>query len=334
MKYRMFEKTGWEVSTIGMGCWGIGGQWGAVEERTATATIVRAVELGVNLFDTADGYGAEIGTSEELVGKALVPYRDKVHISTKVGQWAQRFGHPLSYRHPSHIQLCCDASLYRLKTDYIDFYHCHIGNLEEPDVFLEAFEKLVQAGKVRAYGISTKSVEVVQRFNRDGNCAVCQLDYSILNRRAEGGLLSYCLDNSIGTLIRGPLARGMLTGKFDLNSTFNDQVRASWNEGKSRERFLRKLRMVEKLKFLVDERRNMAQVALQFILAQPGVTCAIPGAKNIEQIEVNASAADIELSEDELRRIDDVLGERLKNPPARLASRFSIKQIKAILTHD
>ena len=334
MKYRKFGRTGWNISTIGMGCWGIGGQWGAVEERTVSATIARAVELGVNLFDTADGYGAETGMSEELVGTALAPNRHKVHISTKVGQWSKRFGHPLSYRHPSHIQLCCDASLYRLKTDYIDLYHCHVGDLEEPDIFLEAFEKLLQAGKVRAYGISTNSVEVVRRFNQDGNCAVCQFDYSILNRRPEESLMSFCVDNSIGTMIRGPLARGVLTGKFDLNSTFDDQVRASWNEGRSRERFLRKLQTVENLKFLVNERRNMAQVALQFLLSNPGVTCVIPGAKNVEQIEVNCSAADNELSEDELRRIDAVSGQRLQDSADRSTGLFSVKRIKSLLSPD
>ena len=330
MKYRKFGKTGWEVSTIGMGCWGIGGQWGAVEERTAIATIERAVELGVNLFDTADGYGTEMGTSETLVGKALSPYRDKVYIATKVGQWARRFGHSFSYTHPSHIQVCCDASLYRLKTDYIDFYQCHIGTLEEPDVFLEAFDRLVQAGKIRAYGISTNAVEVVQRFNRDGNCAVCQLEYNVLNRRAEADLLSYCQENEIGTLIRGPLARGVLTGKFDVNWTFSDQLRKAWNDGPARERFHRHVETVEKLKFLVHEQRDMAQVALQFALAHPGVTCAIPGAKSIEQIEANATAAEGELSEDDLRKIDDVLSQEATTHTTQAARRLSLKRIMAL----
>ncbi|MCZ6678676.1 MAG: aldo/keto reductase [Candidatus Poribacteria bacterium] len=307
MKYRVLGKTGWEVSAVGMGCWGIAGQWGAVEEKEAVTTMQRAVELGVNLFDTADAYGTDMGTSEELVGEALASHREHVYIATKVGNWAGRFGHALPYTHPLHIKGCCDASLYRLKTDYIDLYQCHISGLAEPDVFLEAFEALVQAGKVRAYGISTDSLDVLQRFNRDGNCAVCQLNYSILRRDAESELLPYCLENNIGTLIRGPLAQGVLTGKFTPASTFTDWVREDWNEGEGRERFLRNLETVEQLSFLARDDRNLAQAALQFVLAHPGVTCPIPGAKSIEQIEANAAAADGELSEDELQRINQVL---------------------------
>jgi aryl-alcohol dehydrogenase-like predicted oxidoreductase len=302
MKYRVLGKTGWKTSAIGMGCWGIGGQWGTVEKREAIRAIQRAVDLGVNLFDTADAYGTEMGTSEEMVGEALVSCRKDVYIATKVGNWARRFGHPLPYTHPLHIKVCCDASLHRLRTDYIDLYQCHIGGLQNPDVFLEAFENLVQAGKIRAYGISTDSVEVLQKFNRDGKCAACQLNYSILRRDAEATLLPYCLENNIGTLIRGPLAQGVLTGKFTPETTFTDSVRDGWNEGAARERFLRNLKIVEKLRFLENEKRNIAQAALQFVLAHPAATCPIPGAKNVAQIEVNA-AADGELSEDELQRI-------------------------------
>ncbi len=308
MKYRVLGKTGWKVSAIGMGCWGIGGQWGTVEEKEAIATMQRAVELGVNLFDTADAYGIEQGTSEELVGKALASYRKEVYIATKVGNWGRRPGHPLSYTHPLHIKGCCDASLHRLKTDSIDIYQCHIGGLQEPDIFLEAFEGLVKAGKIRAYGLSTNSLDVLEQFNREGNCVVCQLNYSILNRSAESELLPYCLENDIGTLIRGPLAQGVLAGKFTPETNFTDSVRAGWNEGDGRERFLRNLQVVEKLRFLANEDRNMAQAALQFVLAHPAVTCPIPGAKSVAQIEANAAAADGELSEEELQRINNVLG--------------------------
>ena len=308
MKYRVLGKTGWSLSAIGMGCWGIGGQWGAVEKQEAIRTMQRAVELGVNLFDTADAYGTEMGTSEIWVGEALASRRQNVYIATKVGNWARRFGHPLPYTHPLHVTACCDASLYRLKTDYIDLYQCHISGLQEPTVFLEAFEELVQAGKIRAYGISTDSVEVLRKFNRDGKCAVCQLNYSILRRDAEKALLPYCLENNIGTLIRGPLAQGVLTGKFTPDTTFSDSVREGWNEGEARVRFLRNLETVEKLRFLENEKRNMAQAALQFVLAHPAVTCPIPGAKNVAQIEANAAAADGELSEGELAQVKRMLG--------------------------
>jgi len=306
MRYRRLGKTGWQVSVIGVGCWGIGGQWGEVDDRTAIATLWRAFENGVNFFDTADAYGEPPGRSEELVGKAFQGIRQEVFIATKVGNWARRHGHPLPYTSPLHIIACCHASLYRLRTDYIDLYQCHIGNPTdaEVEVFLDAFERLREQGKIRAYGISTNSLDALQRFNKHGTCATCQLDYSILNRVPEGDLLPYCRERDIGVIVRGPLAMGVLTGKFTPDTIFTDEVRRSWNEGERRERILKRLEVVERLRFLERDGRTMAQAALQFVLAHPAVSCAIPGAKNPQQAESNAKAADGELTSDELAAIN------------------------------
>jgi len=306
MRYRRLGKTGWQVSVIGVGCWGIGGQWGEVDDRTAIATLWRAFENGVNFFDTADAYGEPPGRSEELVGKAFQGIRQEVFIATKVGNWARRHGHPLPYTSPLHIIACCHASLYRLRTDYIDLYQCHIGNPTdaEVEVFLDAFERLREQGKIRAYGISINSLDALQRFNKHGTCATCQLDYSILNRVPEGDLLPYCRERDIGVIVRGPLAMGVLTGKFTPDTIFTDEVRRSWNEGERRERFLKRLEVVERLRFLERDGRTMAQAALQFVLAHPAVSCAIPGAKNPQQAESNAKAADGELTSDELAAIN------------------------------
>ena len=303
MRYRKLGKTGWQVSAVSMGCWGIGGQWGPVSEDEAIQTMHQAYDLGVNLFDTADAYGQ--GRSEELVGKALRG-RNDVYIATKVGNFARRAGHPLTYASPEHIYLCCDASLGRLKRDVIDLYQCHIGNLEDPSIFLEAFDRLVEQGKIRHYAISTNSLPVLQRFNRDGRCASCQINYSILNQSAARDILPYCLENNIGTLIRGPIAQGVLAGKFTPQSTFDDIVRVGWNEGEGRARFLKQLAIVEELRFLAQPGRTLAQAALQYVLANPAVTAAIPGAKNLSQIESNAGAADGALSEAEIERIQQV----------------------------
>lgn len=312
MRYRRLGKTGWQVSVIGVGCWGIGGQWGEVDDRTAIATLWRAFENGVNFFDTADAYGEPPGRSEELVGKAFQGIRHEVFIATKVGNWARRHGHPLPYTSPLHIIACCHASLYRLRTDYIDLYQCHIGNPTdaEVEVFLDAFERLKEQGKIRAYGISTNSLDALQRFNRHGTCATCQLDYSILNRAPESDLLPYCRERDIGVIVRGPLAMGVLTGKFTPDTIFTDEVRRSWNEGERRERFLKRLEVVERLRFLERDGRTMAQAALQFVLAHPAVSCAIPGAKNPQQAESNAQAADGGLTAEELAAINALV------PPA------------------
>ncbi|MCX7968940.1 MAG: aldo/keto reductase, partial [Armatimonadetes bacterium] len=263
----------------------------------------------VNFFDTADAYGEPPGRSEELLGKALQGIREEVFIATKVGNWARRHGHPLPYTSTLHIIACCHASLYRLRTDYIDLYQCHIGNPTnaEVDVFLEAFERLKEQGKIRAYGISTNSLEALQRFNKLGTCATCQLDYSILNRAPERDLLPYCQERNIGVIVRGPLAKGVLAGKFTPDTIFTDEVRRSWNEGQRREKFLKQLQIVERLRFLERDNRTMAQAALQFVLSHPAVSCAIPGAKSPQQAEANASAGDGTLTPEELAAINEVV---------------------------
>jgi aryl-alcohol dehydrogenase-like predicted oxidoreductase len=309
MQYRVLGKTGWQVSVIGLGTWNIGGQWGEVDDRTALATIWRAYECGINFFDTADAYGEPPGRSEELLGRALQGIRQEVLIATKVGNWARRHGHPLPYTSPLHIIACCHASLYRLRTDYIDLYQCHIGDPTdaEIEVFIEAFERLKEQGKIRAYGISTNSLDALQRFNKHGTCSTCQLDYSILNRAPEKDLLPYCQEQNIGVIVRGPLAKGVLSGKFTPDTVFTDEVRRSWNEGARREKFLKQLQIVERLRFLERDGRTMAQAALQFVLSHPAVSCAIPGAKSPQQAEANAGAGDGVLTPEELAAINEVV---------------------------
>ena len=233
-----------------------------------------------------------------MVGKALKGKREGLIVATKVGNFARRVGTPLAYDTPHHVYLCCDASLKRLDIDTIDFYQCHIGDLKDPTIFLEAFERLAEVGKIRSYGISTNSLEVAKAFNRDGKCSGIQLNYSLLNTGAARDLLPWCAENDIGTLIRGPIAQGVLvTGQFTRETTFDDSVRAGWNPG-------RRARDVLEPRgqggadpgFLESPDRTMAQAALQWVLANPAVTCAIPGAKNVAQITSNANAADGELS--------------------------------------
>lgn len=305
VEYRRLGKTGWQVSTISMGCWGIGGQWGVVEEAEAIRTIHAAIDLGVNLFDTADAYGS--GVSEELVGKALRGRRNDLYIATKVGNFGRRQAVPLSYTSPLHIELCCDASLGRMKIDAIDLYQCHIGDLADPSIFLEAFERLVEKGKVRAYGISTNSLAVAEAFNRDGKCAAVQLNYSLLNRSAEVDLLPWCAANDVGTLLRGPIAQGVLAGKFTADAYFDDVVRIGWNSGAGRELFLKRLEQVEQIRFLERPDRTLAQAALQWALTNPAVTCAIPGAKDVAQMTSNADAAKGTLSAAEMSHLNEVI---------------------------
>lgn len=305
MTYRTLGKTGWKVSAVSMGCWGIGGQWGPIEEKQAVDTINAALDAGVNLFDTADAYG--MGQSEFYTGKALKSKRSEVYIATKVGNWGRRFDDPVGLNSIYSIINCCHASLYRLDTDYIDVYQCHVQRPEKPEVFLEAFELLKEQGKIRHYAISTDDLGALKQLNANGECASCQINYSLLNRKAEKELLPYCLDNDIGVLLRGPIAQGLLADKFSADTRFNDTVRQKWNPGGAqRESFLEKLDKVAKLRELVPEGSTMLDFALKFVLSNPAVTCPIPGMKTPEQARQNAAAADGELDADTLARIDEI----------------------------
>jgi len=303
MKYRKFEKTGWNISEVSLGCWGLGGQYGEVDRSTAIATVQAALDSGINLFDTADTYGLEPGTSEKFVGEALKSVRSEVYVASKVGNWARRQGHPFTYTDPLHIVACCDASLFRLRTETIDLYQCHISDLEEPDVFLEAFDQLQKEGKIRAYGISTHRLDVLERFNREGGCATCQLDYSLVNRAPEQDLLPYCLENGIATLIRGPLAQGLLSGKYNETTHFDDTIRAKWNNPPGRDEYLEKLRLMRTYQNLT-EGRTWIEAALMAVLNHPGVTTVIPGAKSPEQVLDQVKVSGQEFSPQEKASLD------------------------------
>lgn len=300
MLHRTFHKTGWSVGVIGFGTWGIGGQWGPVERDEADAALLAGLDAGMNFIDTADAYGEPPGLSEEILGDALhrTGRRDQVLLATKVGNFARRDGHPLSYTSPYHVELCCDASLHRLRTDRIDLYQCHLGQPTpaEVEVFLTAFDRLLTRGKIRAMALSTDSVAPCEAFNRDGKLAAVQLDYSLLNRAPEAALLPWCQQHQVATIIRGPLAKGVLAGKFTPDTRFTDSVRAKWNQGQARDRFLEQLKVVDALRGLVRPDQTMAQAALRFVLAHPAVTVAIPGAKSVAQARANAAAGDHALS--------------------------------------
>ena len=230
MQYRVFGRTGWRVSAIGLGCWQLGGQLGEVSEADGIATVHAAIQAGINLFDTADSYGPR--RSEEVLGKALSGgRRPHVFVATKVGNLARPDGHPLSFTTPEHIYACCDASLHRLQTDYIDLYQCHIREHPRHDVFLEAFERLLEAGKIRAYGTSSFFPSEIDFFDSHGRCHVAQIPYSVLERDYEADAFALCEARNIGVLVRGPLAQGVLSGKFAPDHQFDDPTRSGWNVG-------------------------------------------------------------------------------------------------------
>jgi myo-inositol catabolism protein IolS len=305
MEFRNLGNTGIKVSEVGFGAWAIGGDaWGEVNDNISSAAMIHAFERGVNFFDTADVYGN--GHSERLVNQLLRDRREKIVLSTKGGLLGHTRQPEPIYDNPDKVIKAFDDSLQRLGTDYIDVYFCHIWwHVErETEAFLEAFYRLKKAGKVKAVGVSTDNFEYLKSFNRDNSINVLQVEYSILNRNAEKEILPYCQKENIGVVVRGPLQKGLLTGKFTKSTTFEgNDVRQHWDSTWFKEQ----IDKVEKVKDLGKEGLTLGQVALQFVLSHPAVSTTIPGAKTNEQVEQNigASARPL-LSEKELNYINEM----------------------------
>jgi myo-inositol catabolism protein IolS len=317
MRERYFGKMGWRVRTVGLGCWQFGGAitldgqpdgWTEVDDAESTATIERAVELGVNFFDTADMYGW--GHSEELLGRALKPFRNQVFIATKVGYWHDAHGRRTFNESRNYILQACEASLRRLQTDRIDLYQCHLWNTERWPEFLDAFDILQQQGKIRCFGVSTNEFSVVQRFDTRRNLAAVQVNYNLLDRRAEKEILPYCRSRGIAVIARGPLARGLLSGKYNPSTQFStDDIRSKLLDPANRPQFEHDLAVVERLRPVADKlHHSLPELALQFVLSHMAVTLAIPGAKNRTQLESNCAAAKLmPLQRDELASVERAL---------------------------
>lgn len=306
---RRLGKSGIEITKLGLGLWAIGGtEWGETDDKESLDMISAALELGINFFDTADIYGD--GHSEVLLGRAMQGRREKFIVASKIG-W-DGFDHEKQvsvYTTVDKLVAGVESSLQRLGTDYLDLIQCHI-DFHEPnmDIYVEGFQKLQAQGKVRAYGVSTSDFEYLQEFNADNKTSTLQIDYSILNRTPEKDIFPYTMAHDIGVLVRGPLAMGILTGKFTRTSTFGEgDFRQNWVRNENENQiFQNDLDKVEKLEPLANG-RTLAQMAIQFVMQHPAVTVAIPGAKRISQLKDNLKAALLpELTEDDLKVIDSV----------------------------
>ncbi len=313
MEYRKLGNSDLEVSVIGFGCWAMGKRyWGDdVDDELSIRAVHRALDLGVNLFDTADCYGS--GHAETVLGQAIKGHRDEMIIATKGARvWdpetLEITGSDISAK---HMIEACNASLKRLGIDYIDLYQVHTSYEGAPiEECAEALVKLQEEGKIRYIGVSNYPVEDIRRHMAKAPLASVQPPYNMLNRGIEKDLLPFCIEHNIGVLVYGPMAQGLLTGKYKKGDTWPETDLRHNNPRFHGERFERNLAAIERMKKIAERYgKTMSQLAVAWCLNQPGITVALCGTKRPEQIEETAGAAGWKLSEEDLAEIDRIIEE-------------------------
>lgn len=309
MKTRQLGHRGPHVSSIGLGCMGMSDFYTTgVDEREAIATLHRAVELGVTLFDTADMYGPH--TNEELLGRALRGKRESLYLASKFGLVRSSDPHARGVNgRPEYVRQSVDGSLKRLDTDYLDLYYQHRIDPQVPvEETIGAMAELVKAGKVRHIGISEASAETIQRAHVVHPLAAVQSEYSLWSREPEhNGVLATCQRLGIAFVAYSPLGRGFLTGELKSPEDFAADDYRRFNPRFQADNFTRNLALVERVKALaLDKGISAAQLALAWVLAQGDHVIPIPGTKQRKYLESNVAAASVVVSADELAQLDGI----------------------------
>jgi aryl-alcohol dehydrogenase-like predicted oxidoreductase len=321
---RRLGRSNLEVSAMGVGCWAMGGPWdwvepdgsrgptgwGQVDDAESIRAIHYALDAGINFFDTAANYGC--GHSEQVLARALEGKRDKIILATKFGfqvNEAEKFVTPRQDDHLQYVRAECEASLRRLNTDVIDLYQLHVWDypVEKVPDMLELLESLVSEGKIRWYGWSTNSVEGARAFAQGQHCTAIQHNLSFAYDAPE--MLVACNEHDQASIIRSPLGMGMLTGKFNSDTTFpKDDVRSDWDLKAERPvQHLQHVEAVRKMFAEAGDRRTMAQIALAWIWTRSDRTIPIPGFKTVTQMKENIQAMEFgPLNKEQMKQIDEI----------------------------
>ena len=328
MRMRRLGALGPEVSAIGLGCMGMSDFYGPTNDARSIGVIHRALDLGVNFFDTADMYG--VGRNEELVGRALRDRRDRAIVATKFGNVRAPDGATLGIDgSPAYVRQACDASLKRLGIETIDLYYQHRVDPNTPiEDTVGAMAELVREGKVRFLGLSEAAPETIRRAQGVHPIAAVQTEFSLWTREPAGRTLPLCRELGIAFVAYSPLGRGFLTGRF---KSIDDLPADDWRRANPRfqgANFERNLQLVRAVEDMARQRSvTAAQLALAWVLAQGDDIVPIPGTRSTQRLEENVAAAEIELSvheRDRLARIvapAKVAGERYPEAGMRTVQR-------------
>jgi len=300
MEYRELGRTGWKVSSISFGAWAIGGSWGTVDDKESIAALHRALDLGVNFFDTADVYGD--GRSERLLAQLRKERGEKFYIATKAGR--RLSPHVAEGYNRQNLTAFVERSLKNLNTDALDLLqlHCPPTPVYYMPEVSGVLDDMIKAGKLRHYGVSVEKVEEALKAIEYPNVQSVQIIFNIFRQRPADLFFAEAQRRKVGILARVPLASGLLTGKLSRNSSFAAEDHRNFNrQGEAFDRgetfsgvdYETGLRTVEALRPFVPPGATLAQLALRWILMFPAVTCAIPGAKRPAQVEENVAAANL-----------------------------------------
>jgi len=298
LKHRRFGRIGWQISEIGFGAWAVGGEWGTVDDEQSIAAMKRALELGVNFFDTADVYGD--GRSERLLGRLRRETKVPFHVATKAGR--RLTPHVAGGYNKENLTAFVERSLKNIGVESLELIQLHCPPTDtyyRPETFA-AMDELVKAGKIQHYGVSVERVEEGLKAMEFPNVASIQIIFNMFRQRPAERFLAEAQRRGVATIIRVPLASGMLTGKLTAASKFPSDDHRNYNrhgevfdvgETFSGVPYEAGLQAVEELKALVPAGATLAQLALRWILMFDGVSTIIPGGKNSRQVADNCGAS-------------------------------------------